>query len=232
VETENGPVRHFAAAPNAQATRPRTIGNALRAKGWLPGRDVVVLSDGDPALVESVRAAAGGDVRHILDWFHISMRVRHVEQALTGLLGSNLEHKGPLTYVEHDVTRLRHLIWNGYGKEARRALRSIRYMAGNAVWLNGQSGKARIERFAELARELETYLTLNAAALVDYGRRYRSGLRIATSGAESAVNSLVSVRMNKRRQMRWSPQGAHRVLQVRAAIIDGRLGRGQLNVAA
>jgi hypothetical protein len=27
--------------------------------------------------------------------------------------------------------------------------------------------------------------------------------------------------MNKLRQMRWSPQGAHRVLQVRAAVIDG-----------
>jgi hypothetical protein len=105
-------------------------------------------------------------------------------------------------------------------------------MAGNAVWLNGQSGKARIERFAQLARELETYLTLNAAALVDYGRRYRAGLRIATSGAESVVNSLVNMRMNKQRQMRWSPQGAHRVLQVRAAVIDGRMSAGKLHVAA
>ena len=103
---------------------------------------------------------------------------------------------------------------------------------GNATWLNGQSGRARIERFAQLVRELETYLTLNAAALVDYGRRYRAGLRIATSGAESVVNSLVNARMNKRRQMRWSPKGAHRVLQVRAAVIDGRPRAGQLNIAA
>jgi hypothetical protein len=111
-------------------------------------------------------------------------------------------------------------------------LRGIAHMAGNAIWLNGQGDKARIERFVQLARELETYLTLNAAALVDYGRRYRAGLQIATSGAESVVNSLVNARMNKRRQMRWSPQGAHRVLQVRTAVIDGRLGAGQLNVAS
>ena len=232
VETEQGPARHFAVAPGAQAPKPGTIGNALRAKGWLPGRDVVVLSDGDPALVESVRSAADGKVTHILDWFHISMRVRHVEQALAGLLGSGLEHKGPLRYAEDDVVRLRHLIWNGYGNEARRALRSIAYMAGNATWLNGQSGRARIERFAQLVRELETYLTLNDAALVDYGRRYRAGLRIATSGAESVVNSLVNAGMNKRQQMRWSPKGAHRVLQVRAAVIDGRPRAGQLNIAA
>jgi hypothetical protein len=232
VDTENAPIRHFAVVPDLQATRASAIGNALRAKGWLPGRDVVVLSDGDPALVESVRSAAGSNVKHILDWFHISMRVRHVEQALVGLLNSDLQHKGPLRYAEDDVVRLRHLIWNGYHKEANRALRSIVYMAGNASWLNGQSERVRIERFAQLARELETYLTLNAAALVDYGRRYRAGLRIATSGAESIVNSLVNARMNKRRQMRWSPMGAHRVLQVRAAIIDGRLGAGQMNLAA
>lgn len=232
VETERQQARHFAAAPNVATPRSRTISNALRSRGWLPGREVTVLSDGDPALVESVRSAAGDRVTHILDWFHISMRVRHVEQALAGLLNSGLEQKGPLRYVDFDVSRLRHLIWNGYGDEAQRALRNITDMAANAIWLNAQRGKVRIERFIQLASELRTYLTLNATALVDYGRRYRAGLRIATSGAESLANSLVNARMNKRRQMRWSPQGAHRVLQVRAAVIDKRLHAGQMRVAA
>lgn len=232
VETEQQPARHFAVTPNAPATKSGAIGNALRARGWLPGRDIVVLSDGDPALVERVRSAAGRNVTHILDWFHISMRVRHVEQALAGLLDLDLQHEGPLRYIEFDVARLRHLIWNGYGDEACRALRNIAHMAREAIWLNGHVRKARIERFVQLAGELATYLTLNAAALVNYGRRHRAGLRIATSGAESVVNSLVNARMNKRRQMRWSPQGAHHVLQVRAAVIDGRLRSGQINFAA
>jgi hypothetical protein len=232
VETERQQARHFAVAPNVTTSRSRAIGNALRSRGWLPGREVTVLSDGDPALVESVRSATGDRVTHILDWFHVSMRVRHVEQALAGLLVSDLEQKGQLRYVDLDVSRLRHLIWNGYGDEARRALRNITDMAANAIWLNAQRGKARIERFIQLASELRTYLTLNEAALVDYGRRYRARLRIATSGAESVVNRLVNARMSKRRQMRWSPQGAHRVLQVRAAVIDGRLCAGHLNVAA
>jgi hypothetical protein len=71
-------------------------------------------------------------------------------------------------------------------------------MAANAVVLNGRQGRARIERFARLVRELETYLGLNTSALVDYGRRYRAGLPISTSRAESTVNSLVNMRMNKR----------------------------------
>ncbi len=232
VDADGRPARHFAVAPNMPASRPGTIGNALRAQGWLPGREVTVLSDGDPALVGTVRSAPCGPVTHILDCFHIAMRVRPVEQALAGLLGSDLEHKGPLWYAEFDAERLRPLICNGYGDEARRALPGIVPMAENAIWLNGQQGRARIQRLAQLVRELETYLDLNATALVDYGRRQRAGLPTATSCAESVVNSLVNARMNKRRQMRWTPHGAHRVLQVRAAIIDGRLGAGRLRLAA
>ena len=84
-----------------------TIGNALRAQGWLPRRDLTVLSDGDPALAGAVRSATRATVTHILVWFHVSMRVRHVEQAHAGLLGSDLEHKGPLWYAQFDIERLR-----------------------------------------------------------------------------------------------------------------------------
>ena len=81
VETKRHQARHFAVAPNVATSRSGAVGNALKSRGWLPGRDVTVLSDGDPALVESVRIATGDRVKHILDWFHLSMRVRHVEQA-------------------------------------------------------------------------------------------------------------------------------------------------------
>jgi hypothetical protein len=41
---------------------------------------------------------------------------------------------------------------------------------------------------------------------------------------ESAVNQLIDKRMSKSQQMRWSPIGAHALLQVRAELVDGRLG--------
>jgi hypothetical protein len=64
--------------------------------------------------------------------------------------------------------------------------------------------------------------------MIDYGQRRREGKPISTSRAESLVNQLVNARMNKRRQMRWTPHGAHRVLQVRAAVLDGRFGVNRL----
>ena len=53
----------------------------------------------------------------------------------------------------------------------------------------------------------------NRGAIINYGKRYRAGLRVASTLAESAVNSLVCKRMVKKQQMRWSIRGAHALLR-------------------
>jgi hypothetical protein len=70
---------------------------------------------------------------------------------------------------------------------------------------------------------LLTYIRSNRDAIVNYGARYQSGRRIASSLAESAVDSLVARRMVKKQQMQWSLKGAHRMLQVRAAVLNSDL---------
>ncbi len=40
---------------------------------------------------------------------------------------------------------------------------------------------------------------------------------------ESAVNQVVSKRMVKKQQMRWSERGAHLLLQVRTQVLNGDL---------
>jgi hypothetical protein len=37
---------------------------------------------------------------------------------------------------------------------------------------------------------------------------------------ESAVNQIISKRMVKKQQMRWSPRGAHLLLQIRTQVIN------------
>ncbi|TWB48998.1 hypothetical protein FBZ98_10731 [Rhizobium sp. ERR 922] len=60
----------------------------------------------------------------------------------------------------------------------------------------------------------------------------RSGVPISSSPTESVANSLLNARMNKQRKKRWSPIGAHRVLRVRAIVVDGRLKHAKLSLAA
>ena len=224
VEVRGRPARRFALVGSVTEQPARLVRAALANQGWHENQPVTVISDGDPALPALVGAAAGRPPRHILDWFHLSMRVRHIEQVMQGLKALDVRHQGPLDYIEIDVERLRHLLWNGYHDETHRLLASIVGMASNFVLLNGPAVEPKAWRFAGLCEDLRVYISNNHDAMIDYGRRWRKGRPISTSRAESLVNNLVNARMNKRRQMRWSPSGAHRVLQVRAAVLDGRFG--------
>ena len=67
------------------------------------------------------------------------------------------------------------------------------------------------------------YFESNTQYLVNYGRRYRLGMPISSSIAESAVNEVVSLRCAKKRQMRWTNKKPHLLVQVRVAVLNGEL---------
>ncbi|MDP3519588.1 MAG: hypothetical protein Q8S02_03125 [Hydrogenophaga sp.] len=71
-------------------------------------------------------------------------------------------------------------------------------------------------------RRLYYYIDNNESTLVNYGTRYRKGLLISSSIAESAVNLLVSHRMAKKQQMRWITEGAHHLGVDSKLINDGQ----------
>jgi hypothetical protein len=57
----------------------------------------------------------------------------------------------------------------------------------------------------------------------NYGERRRACETISTSFVESTVNQVISKRMVKKQQMRWSPRGAHLLLQIRTRILNDTL---------
>jgi len=232
VEREGQPTRRFALVRSVAEQPHALLRAALQDQGWREGDAVTAISDGDPALPALVRSATGGPVEPILDWFHLSMRVQHVEQVMGGLCALEPPSLAPLDQAQIDVERLRHLLWNGHHEKACEALGRITSWAKDAVVLNDPAMEARAKRLLARCTELQAYIETNEGALIDYGQRYRTGKPISTSRAEGTVNQLVSARMNKRQQMRWSPQGAHRVLQVRAALLDGRFGHQAIQLAA
>jgi hypothetical protein len=61
------------------------------------------------------------------------------------------------------------------------------------------------------------------ATIPNYADRYRHGEPIATGFVESAVNQVVSKRLVKKQQMRWTMAGAHRLLQVRTRVLNQQL---------
>jgi hypothetical protein len=233
IEVEGRPPRRFALAPKGASAPLATLRKALREQGWRPGRTVTVLSDGESALPSLVRAAVDEPVTCILDWWHISMRVQHIEQALRGVYAAEPQHRTGLEIVEWRIGRLRHLIWNGYHDEARRELYGMRHMASEVVCLNGERFRSPVGRLLWNCDDLWRYLTNNVDALINYGARYRSKLPISTSRAEGCVDEIANARMAKKQRMRWSPRGAHCVATVRAAVLDGRFRtKANLRLAA
>ncbi len=67
------------------------------------------------------------------------------------------------------------------------------------------------------------YLELNVDSMPDYGKRYRSGSRISTGFAESAVNEIIAKRMTKKQQMRWNRSTVQQFLNVRVHVLNSTL---------
>jgi hypothetical protein len=195
----------------------------LEEQGWQPGCSVTVLSDGEMALPGLVRAAIGAPVTCILVWWHISMRVQPIQQAVRGIYALNPRHCAGLEIVEWRIGRLRHLIWNGYHEEAHDELFGIRHMASEVAYLNGDAFRPAVARLLWNCDDLRRYLANKTGSLIDCGDRYRSKRPTSTSRAEGCADEIANACMAKKQRMRWSPHGAHRAAVVRAAVLDNRL---------
>lgn len=75
----------------------------------------------------------------------------------------------------------------------------------------------------KLVNEFETYIKNNQVFIVNYGEKYRYDETISTAFVESTVNEVISLRMAKKQQMRWTPKGAHLLLQLRIKTLNNDL---------
>jgi len=78
-------------------------------------------------------------------------------------------------------------------------------------------------RLAKTVGEFDTYIRANADRIPNYGERHRAGETISSSFVESAVNQVISKRMVKKQQMRWTPRGAYLLLQIRTRVLNDEL---------
>jgi len=203
VEREGHATRRLALIRSVAEQPHALLRAALQGQGWREGDAVTAISNGDSALPALVRSATGGPVQLILDWFHLSMRVQHVEQVMRGMCALEPPPLAPLEHAQIDVERLRYLLWNGHHAKACEALGRIVSWAKDAALLNDPTVEAKVRCLAARCTDLQAYIETNEGALIDYGQRYRAGKPISTLRAEGTVNQLVNARMNKRRQMRW-----------------------------
>jgi len=209
--------RYFVTGSTDQhAIRDRTL-HALEQVGYRSFGDVTVISDGAEILKRLPRTMPK-PTTHIIDWFHIAMKIQPMQQIANHMVRSQSRSDEAPT-IDRDVRVVKWRLWHG---RVDRAIRELEFFLAR-LKNSQQRSEFSVARLHSLGLQLLTYVRSNRDAIVNYGRRYRAGFRVASTLAESAVNSLVGKRMVKNQQMRWSLHGAHMLMQVRTAKLNGEL---------
>ena len=192
-------------------TKPRRrLFEVLQAQGMQMNQAFIFLTDGGDTL-RDLTEGLNPLREHILDWFHVTMRITVLNQMAKGV---SVQDKGE--EFEKDLERVKWFLWHGNVYKALQVLEDL-------AWDVDAEAGGEAQRLARTLHEFEHYIRTNRSSIPNYGDRYRNDEAISSAVAESTVNQIVSKRFVKKQQMRWTRHGAHLLLQVRTRVLDDAL---------
>jgi hypothetical protein len=225
VEASRGARQVFAAVAKTDTSIAALIQRRLAEVGQARETEITAVTDGCSGL-RSILVDAGVTAPPYLDWFHIAMRLRHAEQVAGSLPIDTPEREHARAVIVTEVDRLHWRIWNGRAKDAQITLERIHQVMPVFQGEGGRKQDPAWRRLWKALRAIDRHLSNQSTWLVNYAERHRAGLRVGTALTEATANFLVNRRLNKAQQMRWSRRGADLLLQVRCAVLNGKLGSG------
>lgn len=221
VSGADGAPRYFAGVEHTARRYSSLIRAQLDHLGYQAHAPLTVLSDGEDALRGFARQAASGPTTAILEWFHIAIRVHHLQQAARGLSTCVPTHAVAAAKIQEELERLHWRLWHGRTDAVDVSLHRLKTsIRAFSKYLRKRPWYDASRKVGVMLYDLKRYVRGRAHRIVNYHRRRLAGQWVSTALVESAVNPLVNRRMNKSQQMRWSAHGAHQVLQVRAALLN------------
>jgi hypothetical protein len=222
VSNDDGKQIVFSSMPAEADRQCDQLRSVLTGLGATPDTPVTILSDGADGPRSLGESASVGPTHHVLDWFHLSMRIQHVGQAAKGWPNSSAEECDAGSRLSDTVERIRWRLWHG---QVGRGLELIgETMATLDAMAGATSPAAAVAlKVGRLLGELETYVCGQSDIIIDYATARRQKEPISTAVTECTVRWLLHRRMNAQQQMRWSPRGAHLMLKVRCAVMNGTL---------
>ncbi len=211
--TAKGSSKRFAFVHNYDDKPKRRVFEVLKSQGMQPNQQVTFLSYGGDT-VRDLQMYLNPNAEHILDWFHITMRLTVMRQMAKGLGVKGSEFRETTL---KELERIKWFLWHG------NVYRALETADDLAMDLDREEPTAKEATLLKKQEEFDTYIRNNAGFIPNFGERRRYGETISTAFVESAVNQVVSKRMVKKQQMRWSQQGAHLLLQVRTRVLNDEL---------
>ncbi|MFT6301842.1 MAG: hypothetical protein ACI9XK_002015 [Granulosicoccus sp.] len=170
----------------------RRLMRMLKSQGMQENQQITFLSDGADN-VRNLQYLMYPEAQHVLDWFHITMRLNVLDQFTKGLRHTDPEASQT---IAKDLIRAKWYPWHGNVEQALPLIEEFFLPFDNL-----DIGYEKRKKFGKHLAEMATYIGNNAHLISNYGERYRYGETITTSFAESAVNEIVAKRMVKKQQM-------------------------------
>lgn len=143
-----------------------------------------------------------------------------MKQIAKGISKEDLETGISSESIQKDLTSLKWYLWHG---NVFKGLAKIEDLIESACVLasdDDEQPSLEAEKLCSHLEEFETYISSNGQYIPNYGERYRNGERISSSFVESTVNQLISKRLVKKQQMRWTLKSAHLLIQVRTQVLN------------
>ncbi len=205
-------------------TKPkRRLFEVLKAQGIQANQQVTFLTDGGED-IRDLPLYLNAQAEHLLDWFHLTMRITVMANMAKSLRPPPpdpvIPDEPPADLANEIGTQLQRLKWFCWHGNVFRALQAVDDILFDLDITEPCPEQARL---LKAVRESGSYIRANAGRIPSYGERQRAGEAISTAFTESAVNQVISKRMVKKQQMRWTPRGAHLLLQVRTRVLNDQL---------
>ena len=184
----------------------------LQKQNFQMNQGITFLSDGGDT-VRDLQYDISPCSEHLLDWFHITMRITVMRQMTIDLPGTSKEE------LHKELESIKWNLWHG---NTAKALDKIDNFAIE-FYSDKPDKKSKKYKLWKWVDEFNTYIQSNKHLITNYAERHRYGEVISSSFVESTVNEVISRRMVKKQQMRWTKEGAHRMIQVRTSTLNDEL---------
>jgi len=192
----------------------RRLWELMKSQGMQENQQVVFMSDGGED-VRRVQEYLHPFSEHLIDWFHITMRLTVLQQQTKALQEERPEMGAA---VSKRLESVKNLLWHGNTEEALQRLGDL-LMELSLI----QARCAAAKKVADGLSEFEKYIGNNREFIPNFGERRRQGETISTAFVESTINQVVSRRFVKKQQMQWTLRGAHLLLQTRTKVLNEEL---------
>jgi hypothetical protein len=162
----------------------------LKRQGMQPNQQVDFLSDGGED-VHNVQLYLNPQAEHLLDRFHLTMRLTVLSQTAKGLperLGEEEDKYELRTGGLKALERIKWYLWHGNVFQALNELQSLEIALDAAAF---ESKNDHSQELLKSVEEIHTYVKRNQGFVPNYGERYRNWKQIASGFVESAVNQVV-----------------------------------------